>query len=113
MLDGRKVLAIIFMRFFCFLPAVFCCRDGSIPVSFIQKYLMRKLELTNEDEVNIFILDSSLLHFYMTRPCISRFLHSLCRFPNSSPSLILLCSSLKDRAFMILILNDAEICVFD
>ncbi|XP_052169938.1 E3 ubiquitin protein ligase DRIP2-like isoform X2 [Diospyros lotus] len=28
-------------------------RDGNVPVSFIQKYLMRKLDLTHEDEVEI------------------------------------------------------------
>lgn len=29
-----------------------CHRDGNVPVSFIQKYLMRKLDLTNEAEVS-------------------------------------------------------------
>lgn len=32
------------------------CRDGNIPVSFIQKYLMRKLDLKSEAEVsNLFL----------------------------------------------------------
>lgn len=31
----------------------FCChRDGNVPVSLIQKYLMRKLDLTTEAEVS-------------------------------------------------------------
>jgi hypothetical protein len=33
----------------------FCHRDGNMPVSFIQKYLMRKLELTSEAEVGEFV----------------------------------------------------------
>lgn len=31
----------------------FCGRDGKVPVSFIQKYLMKKLDLTNESEVSV------------------------------------------------------------
>lgn len=39
---------------FLFIPVSFTHRDGSMPVSFIQKYLMRKLDLTSEDEVSKF-----------------------------------------------------------
>ena len=41
----------------------FFFRDGSVPVSFIQKYLMRKLDLTNEAEVN-----KSIFDFFLKRP---------------------------------------------
>ncbi|CAA2975706.1 E3 ubiquitin protein ligase DRIP2-like isoform X2 [Olea europaea var. sylvestris] len=36
-------------------------KDGSIPVSFIQKYLMRKLDLTSEDEVEIKCMGKSVV----------------------------------------------------
>ncbi|KAL2535731.1 RING-type domain-containing protein [Forsythia ovata] len=35
--------------------------DGSIPVSFIQKYLKRKLDLTSEDEVEIKCMGQSVV----------------------------------------------------
>ena len=39
-------------------------RDGNIPVSFIQKYLMRKLDLKSETEViNLFSLQLLLCCF--------------------------------------------------
>ncbi|PSR94841.1 E3 ubiquitin protein like [Actinidia chinensis var. chinensis] len=36
-------------------------KDGNVPVSFIQKYLMRKLDLTNEDEVEIKCMGQSVI----------------------------------------------------
>ncbi|KAA8550796.1 hypothetical protein F0562_002480 [Nyssa sinensis] len=36
-------------------------KDGNVPVSFIQKYLMRKLDLTSEDEVEIRCMGQSVL----------------------------------------------------
>ncbi|XP_028125891.1 E3 ubiquitin protein ligase DRIP2-like isoform X2 [Camellia sinensis] len=36
-------------------------KDGNVPVSFIQKYLMRKLDLTSEDEVEIKCMGQSVL----------------------------------------------------
>ncbi|XP_059625966.1 E3 ubiquitin protein ligase DRIP2 isoform X2 [Cornus florida] len=36
-------------------------KDGNVPVSFIQKYLMRKLNLTSEDEVEIRCMGQSVL----------------------------------------------------
>ncbi|CAI9774374.1 unnamed protein product [Fraxinus pennsylvanica] len=36
-------------------------KDGSIPISFIQKYLMRKLDLTSEDEVEIKCMGKSVV----------------------------------------------------
>lgn len=35
----------------CVFIWLFSGRDGSIPVSFIQKYLVRKLDLMSDDEV--------------------------------------------------------------
>lgn len=32
-------------------PLISFCRDGKMPVSFIQKYLVKKLDLTSEAEV--------------------------------------------------------------
>ena len=34
-------------------------RDGKMPVTFIQKYLVKKLELTSEAEVSLFLLPSN------------------------------------------------------
>lgn len=36
-------------------------RDGSVPVSYIQKYLMKKLDLTSEAEVSLYLI------FYLIR----------------------------------------------
>ncbi|CAK9143791.1 unnamed protein product [Ilex paraguariensis] len=36
-------------------------KDGSMPVSFIQKYLMRKLDLTNPDEIEIRCMGQSVV----------------------------------------------------
>lgn len=57
----------IFLKFIVFLylsthlyffsSSFSCHRDGNLPVSFIQKYLVKKLDLTSEAEV------SSQFHF--------------------------------------------------
>lgn len=39
----------------------FFYRDGKMPVTFIQKYLVKKLELTSEAEVSMFLLPSNKL----------------------------------------------------
>lgn len=38
-----------------------CHRDGSAPVSFIQKYVMKKLDLSSETEVTLYDNKSELL----------------------------------------------------
>ncbi|PHT60966.1 hypothetical protein T459_35183 [Capsicum annuum] len=45
----------------CRKNGVLWCRDGNIPVSFIQKYLMRKLDLKSEDEVEIRCMGQSVI----------------------------------------------------
>ena len=55
---GFVVLFIKWNSIICFMYPLFrsfCNRDGDIPVSFIQKYLMRKLNLQSETEVSIFL----------------------------------------------------------
>ncbi|RVW54948.1 E3 ubiquitin protein ligase DRIP2 [Vitis vinifera] len=44
-LSRKEISQVIFVSF--------CNRDVNVPVSFIQKYLMRKLDLTSETEVEI------------------------------------------------------------
>lgn len=45
--------AVVDLEFKAYLVIFFslCHRDGNLPVSFVQKYLMRKLDLSSESEV--------------------------------------------------------------
>lgn len=47
----------------CLTPVSLCDRDGNIPVSFIQKYLMRKLDLKSETEVSNLLCAVAILPF--------------------------------------------------
>lgn len=51
-------------------------KDGSIPVSFIQKYLMRKLDLTNENEVEIKCLGQSVIPTLQVNSLVELWLQS-------------------------------------
>lgn len=51
--------------FFC----LFSGRDGSMPVSFIQKYLVRKLDLMSDDEVQPSSFAYSFFGFLLVIMC--------------------------------------------
>lgn len=55
--DFQEISQVIFVSF--------CNRDVNVPVSFIQKYLMRKLDLTSETEVSRSVLDDYTINKFM------------------------------------------------